>query len=368
VNVNDVGRVLLFQLFLISIRLTALPTAVALMNARQVAARFADGDAQQRAILQGVSDVIFTTDAKGAWTYLNPAWQRLTGFRVDRSLGRPFVDFIHDEDKVAALEMFGPLISGAQRECRNEVRYACTDGEYRWAEASVRAITDAAGRFVGAFGTIVDINDRKLTDSQMRAEEARYRAIFDTAVDAIAVIDIQGSIHSFNPAAERIFGYDAKEVIGQDVSILMERADASAHGGHLNRYAAGGPPRIIGIGRELVGRRRDGTLFPLELSIAEWERDGTKFFTGHMRDISVRRAAEDRLKAATELTEANNRLLMMAEALAHVGHWRVDIAAGKLLWSDEVYRIHGRSTRGGDRALPSRRPGPRRARIQAAFA
>src|SRR5437667_146809 len=102
-----------------------------------------------------------------------------------------------------------------------------------------------------------------------RADEARYRAIVDTAVDAIAVIDGDGTIQAFNRSAEKIFGYPADQVVGRNVRMLMPEPDHSAHDRYLDNYHRTGERKIIGIGREVTGRRSDGSTFPLELSIAE---------------------------------------------------------------------------------------------------
>jgi len=133
-------------------------------------------------------------------------------------------------------------------------------------------------------------------DKSVRAEiavEARYRAIVDTAVDAIVVIDEVGGIEAFNPAAERLFGYPADEVIGGNVRMLMPEPDHTAHDSYLARYRETGERRIIGIGREVFGQRKDGTTFPLELSIAEWRDGGARYFTGVMRDVTERKRAEE---------------------------------------------------------------------------
>ncbi|CAN7256951.1 sensor histidine kinase [Caulobacter sp. LjRoot300] len=123
--------------------------------------------------------------------------------------------------------------------------------------------------------------------------EARYRAIVDTAVDAIVVIDEVGRVEAFNPAAERLFGHAAEDVVGRNIRILMPEPYHKEHDGYLDRYRETGERRIIGIGREVSGLRRDGSTFPLELSIAEWREDGKRFFTGVMRDITERKRAEE---------------------------------------------------------------------------
>lgn len=123
--------------------------------------------------------------------------------------------------------------------------------------------------------------------------EARYRAIVDTAVDAIVVIDEVGRICAFNPAAERLFGYGAEEMTGRNVRELMATPHREAHDSYLARYRETGERRIIGIGRAVSGRRKDGSTFPLELSVAEWRADGQRFFTGMMRDVTERTRAEE---------------------------------------------------------------------------
>ncbi len=133
--------------------------------------------------------------------------------------------------------------------------------------------------------------------------EARYRSIVDTAVDAIVVIDMAGTVRAFNRAAERTFGYLAEEVIGRNVSMLMPEPDRSAHDGYLAHYLQTGERRVIGIGREVIGQRKDGSVFPLELAIAEWRAAGVTRFTGMVRDITARKAAEEALIAAKEEAE-----------------------------------------------------------------
>jgi PAS domain S-box-containing protein len=128
----------------------------------------------------------------------------------------------------------------------------------------------------------------------------------DTAVDAIAVIDELGSVAAFNPSAERLFGYTAAEVMGRNVNMLMPEPHHAAHDGYLARYRRTGERRIIGVGRQVEGLRKDGSTFPLELSVAEWRAGGRRFFTGIMRDITERTQAEARQRLM--LNELNHRV------------------------------------------------------------
>jgi PAS domain S-box-containing protein len=123
---------------------------------------------------------------------------------------------------------------------------------------------------------------------QPQEEAARWRAIVESAVDGIIVIDKRGQIEFFNPAAERMFGYAADEVVGRNVSILMPQPHASAHDGYLAKYLTSGVPHIIGIGRDVEARRKGGALFPAHLSVGAVSVHGDPTFIGIVRDLTER--------------------------------------------------------------------------------
>ena len=153
---------------------------------------------------------------------------------------------------------------------------------------------------------------------ELRAGETRLRTVLNTVVDAIIVIDERGVIESFNPAAERILGYRADEVIGRNVSLLMPSPDREQHDGYLARYLAGGEPRIIGIGREVVAQRRDGSTFPIDLAVSEMRVGGRRMFTGIVRDITERKRAQERqTRLIEELKSANDELQNFAYVVSH---------------------------------------------------
>jgi PAS domain S-box-containing protein len=161
------------------------------------------------------------------------------------------------------------------------------------------------------------INARRSAEEALRASEARTKAVVETAIDAIVVADERGVIQSANPATERLFGFASEELIGQNVSKLMPEQHGSAHDGYIRAFRQTGRAKIIGTGRELVGRRKDGSLFAVELALAEWRLDGKTFFTGIMRDISERKAREEQIRGL--LREVNHRsknLLTVVQAIA----------------------------------------------------
>lgn len=150
----------------------------------------------------------------------------------------------------------------------------------------------------------LDIEGRKRAEAELRESEQRMRAILETAVEGIITIDERGIVESLNPAACRIFGYQPEEMIGQNVSRLMPSPDRERHDGYLANYLRTGEARIIGIGREVTGQRKDGTNFPMDLSVCEVRLGDRRLFTGFVRDISERRQLEQAVAAAAEQERA----------------------------------------------------------------
>jgi two-component system, LuxR family, sensor kinase FixL len=149
-----------------------------------------------------------------------------------------------------------------------------------------------------------EVAQRRRAEQTLRAGEALTRAILDTAVDAIATIDTQGRIESFNRAAERMFGYAAADVIGRNVRMLMPEPYSSRHDGYLRNYYRTGKPKIIGIGREVVGLRKDGSTFPLDLAVSEVRLGRRRTFAGIIRDVTERKRLE---KEVLETAEREQR-------------------------------------------------------------
>lgn len=145
-----------------------------------------------------------------------------------------------------------------------------------------------------------------------------YRAILDTAVDAIITIDEQAQIRSFNPASEKIFGYGAAEVLGENVCMLMPSPHREKHDQYVQSYLASGNARVIGVGREVTGIRKDGTVFPIELAVSKVSLPDRTVFAGIIRDITLRKETEASLQRAKEEAEKANQA--KSDFLARMSH------------------------------------------------
>jgi len=218
----------------------------------------------------------------------------------------------------------GPLMRLAQA-----AQHATETRDY--ARRVAPAGRDEVGRLIEDFNQMLD--QVALRENALHDSAARLRAIVDTAVDGIIAIDAEGRIEAYNAAAQRTFGYAPEEVLGRNVSMLMPAPYRAEHDGYLASYLATGIKKIIGIGREVTGQRKDGTLFPMELAVSEMRIGEARKFTGLVRDISQRKLDESELRRlnlslesqVTETRQALNQLrdaqtqLVQSEKLASLG-------------------------------------------------
>jgi two-component system sensor kinase FixL len=185
------------------------------------------------------------------------------------------------------------------------------------------------GIVFSAIGTGIAWGGELLQRSRLRASssarnslarEAHLQSILDTIPDAMIVIDERGAIQSFSAAAERLFGYGTAEVVGRNVRMLMPSPYRENHDGYIERYLQTGEKRIIGIGRVVVGGRRDGSTFPMELSVGEMRSSDQRFFTGFIRDLTEPQKTEARLQELQSELVHISRLTAMGEMASTLAH------------------------------------------------
>src|SRR5258706_293237 len=163
---------------------------------------------------------------------------------------------------------------------------------------------------LGASKVDRDITERKSAERALHESAGRMRALIETAVDGAILIDARGVVLMFNPACEKLFGYSADEVIGKNVKMLMPEPYRHEHDRYIANYLDSRKPKIIGIGREVVGLRKDGSTFPMDLSVGEAKQEGGSIFVGIIRDITERKSAERALR------ESPGRLRALIETAA----------------------------------------------------
>jgi two-component system sensor kinase FixL len=279
----------------------------------QTSAFQSDDDARiLAAILDSSEDAILVMNLDGTIVTWNPAAERMYGYSAREVVGRPISFFIPPEQTYEFEQMVGGIKTGQRIENR-ETRRQTKDGRVLDVSVSISPIENSARQVVGACTIARDITERKRVEQALSGSEARWRSIIESAVDGIVVIDARGKVEAFNRAAERLFGYAAHEVTGQNVNMLMPAPYHDEHDGYIAQYLATGEQKIIGIGREVTGLRKDGSTFPLHLAVGEVSIEGEPKFTGILHDLTNRVALETRLREQSALT----RLGEMAAVVAH---------------------------------------------------
>jgi two-component system sensor kinase FixL len=266
------------------------------------------------AVINTTVDGIIVIDSRGAIEAFNPGAERLFGYAAAEVIGKNVNVLMPSPYHEEHDSYLGRYLSTGDRKIigiGREVQGRRKDGAVFPLHLSVGEMTVAGERKFT--GMVHDLSTRARLDAQLRASEERWRAVIDAAVDGIVVIDPRGTIESINPAAVRLFGYGESETIGRNVSMLMPSPYHEEHDSYLARYVATGDKKIIGIGREVTGRRKDGTTFPLHLSVGEIFTQGQRKFTGILHDLSGRVALEERLRERSALA----RLGEMAAMIAH---------------------------------------------------
>jgi PAS domain S-box-containing protein len=230
---------------------------------------------------------------------------------------------VHADDRTR----YRALLTGLNRDNSGysiTYRFTRADGRELWLEETSNAEFDAAGRVARIKGLARDITERIQAEEQQKAlvaelrdSEDRMRAIVNTVVDGIITIDDKGTVENLNPAAGRIFGYRSEDVVGRNIRMLMPEPYRREHDGYLSNYLTTGQAKIIGLGREVAGQRKDGSIFPIELAVSEMTVTGRRMFTGVVRDITERKRAEERQRLlVAELDHRVKNVLVRVAAIA----------------------------------------------------
>jgi PAS domain S-box-containing protein len=276
------------------------------------------GDAEYEARLRGVVemavDAILTIDGAGTIETVNAAAQRLFGYAPEEMIGRNVRMLMPQPYRTEHDRYLENYRTTGERKIigiGREVLAQKKDGTVFPIDLAVSEV-DLGGRRIFT-GIIRDISERRQAEQNLRDSEARLRGVVEMAVDGIITIDERGRMETVNAAAQRLFGYSAREMVDRNVKMLMPEPYQSEHDGYLANYRSTGERRIIGIGREVSGRRKDGTVFPIYLAVSEVRLGNRRIFTGIVRDISAQKRAEEELRVSlsekeTLLREIHHRV------------------------------------------------------------
>jgi diguanylate cyclase (GGDEF)-like protein/PAS domain S-box-containing protein len=261
-----------------------------------------------RSVVDKLQEVVFQTDAAGRWTFLNPSWTEILGYGVAESLGTPFLDYVHPDDRERNTALLRALMERTQDYCRHEARYVARDGAVRWMEVCARLALDEQDRAVGTAGTLTDITQRRSTEERLRLAAS----VFDGTFEGIVITDPDARIIEVNAAFETVTGYRREQVIGRTPALLSSGRQDRAF--YQRMWQS-----LLTVGKwsgEVWNRRADGELVVemLRISAVCSERGELTHYVGIFSDVTgLKRQQEhlERLAHYDTLTGLPNRVLAL---------------------------------------------------------
>ncbi len=259
--------------------------------------------------LSSIGDAVIATDAQARVTRLNPVAEELTGWTQVDACGRPVDEVFHiinqETRQLATIPVMETLANGTVQGLANHTILIARGGSECAIADSCAPILDRNAKVIGAVLVFRNVSEEYAVQQALRDSAAQIQAILNNVVDGIVTLHARGGIvETVNPAAERMFGYTTAELKGQSFSLLIPELDRDHRNGSLDYYSASNEDRAIGLEREVVGQRKDGSTFPLEIAVNEMWLGGQRYFTGILRDITARRQAEEALIKAGALQSA----------------------------------------------------------------
>ena len=284
---------------------------------------------QFRTLVESTNDWIWEMNANGLYTYVSPHIETLTGYKPQEVLGKSPFDFMSKKEAQRVgtifkkiLAMHAPILALANTNI-------CKDGTLKVLETNGVAFFDKNGNYLGYRGIDRDITERQHTAQILHDSEEKFRSITSSAQDAILMMNNDGEITYWNEAAEKIFGYSVKEAMGKILhTFITPQRFFAAHKIGFSHFKKTGKGPVVGKTLELVALRKDGTEFPIELSLSATMIDGLWNAIGIIRDISERKEMENELKLKEEMMLTQSKQAAMGDMIAMIAHqWRQPLAA-----------------------------------------
>jgi two-component system, NtrC family, sensor kinase len=302
---------------------------------RQAESQLRRSEERYRILAEHATDLISKHAPDGTYLYASPACRDLLGYEPEELVGRSPLEFFHP-DELATICQSHPSFGQHGTIDVMSYRMRRRDGAYVWFETISRTIPDpshSGGEEIIAVSR--DITARRQAADRLRANEARMRGILDTAIDGIITVDESGRIELFNRGAEQLFGYSADEVLGKPIRMLLPDDCACAASDHV--WSAAQFRQKIADSKEVLGRRKDGTLCELEMRAGETVVDGRSIFTGIVHDVSQRKRTEKLLRENEKFAAAGR----IAARVAHeINNPLAGIMNSFLLIKDAIPRNH----------------------------
>lgn len=249
-------------------------------------------------VVDHMLDALLILDWNGIILFANQSAADLVQLETpEAGIGRNAAEFIHpDYLEAVILDLMNVQEGGGGY--LNRYKLITVGGKERWVEALGTRIPFGDG--TADLVTIRDITSQKQVEDELVESRERMKSVIDTIVEGVVAVDENGIVELFNPAAEHIFGYAVSEIVGQNVNMLMPDPHRTQHDDYFRRYLETGQRRVIGVGREVSGQRKDGNIIPVYLSVGEIFLPQGRRFVGVIRDISETKKAEKERKNAEE--------------------------------------------------------------------
>jgi PAS domain S-box-containing protein len=284
-----------------------------------------------RTLVEGVRDyAIYMLDPEGRIATWNAGAERIEGYTAAEAIGRPMDIVMLPEDLATGKAERALEMAAREGRCEDEGWRRRKDGTRYWSNVVLTALRDPSGALQGFAKVSRDMTERKRYEEALRKSEERTRSILETAIDAIVVMDTEGEVHEWNPAAERMFGYARSQAIGKKLGdLIIPPYLREQHRLGLARYLVDGTGPMLNQRVETIAVRADGTEFPVELAITVTNTNGNSMFTGYISDITERKRAEEEVrqlngeleqrvqKRTQQLESANKELEAFSYSVSH---------------------------------------------------
>jgi PAS domain S-box-containing protein len=278
---------------------------------------FREGEERFRNLANNISQLAWMADEKGSIFWYNQRWFDYSGTTLEEMAGWGWQKIHHPDHVQRVVDKISKCFQNGER-WEDTFPLRDRDGNYRWFLSQAVPIRDWEGKVMRWFGTNTDISVRMEAERHLAQMESRYRGLLEAAPDAMVVVNPAGKIVLFNVQAEKQFGYIRDELVGQEVTNIIPEGFAERLIADGNRSASEALTQQIGAGIELSGRRKDGTEFPIEITLSPLESADGVLVTAAIRDITERRRSEEHLvKTVWELKRSNDELQQFAYVSSH---------------------------------------------------